>query len=339
MSEVANPHDRFVKEVLGQPATARDFLVNYLPADVVDCFDLSTLEVVKDSFIDPKLAEHLSDLLYQVSLQDNRLGYLYLLFEHRSHVLGCPPLDLVRYGVQIWSRHLAVHYARTLPPIIPLIFYHGRNTWVHPLDFAGLFDLPAALVPYRPSWRYELIDLARWPDEDLKGEVLLRSFLLVTKHIFAEDLGERLPDILILLRDLARSKTGLQYVETLLRYVAAGAPQVEEEAFEAAIETALAAGGITMPTLAERWEQRGLERGMQQGLEQGLEQGQRRTMNALRRSIIDALEARFEAVPAAVLLELDKVEREETLHLLHKRAVVIASLEAFRDLVRRTLAD
>ncbi|MEW6219462.1 MAG: Rpn family recombination-promoting nuclease/putative transposase [Thermodesulfobacteriota bacterium] len=187
---------------------------------------------------------------------------------------------------------------------------------MHPLDFAGLFDLPAALVPYRPSWRYELIDLARWPDEDLKGEVLLRSFLLVTKHIFAEDLGERLPDILVLLRDLARSKTGLQYVETLLRYVAAGAPQVEEKAFQTAIETALAEGGIAMPTLAGRWEQRGLER--------GLEQGQRRTLSALRRSIIDVLEARFEAVPAVVLLELDKVEREETLHTLHKRAVVIA---------------
>ncbi|MEW6219463.1 MAG: Rpn family recombination-promoting nuclease/putative transposase [Thermodesulfobacteriota bacterium] len=84
MSEVANPHDRFVKEVLGQPATARDFLVNYLPPAVVDCLDLSTLDVVKDTFVDPKLAEHLSDLLYQVSLQDNRLGYLYFLFEHRS---------------------------------------------------------------------------------------------------------------------------------------------------------------------------------------------------------------------------------------------------------------
>ncbi|MEW6220719.1 MAG: hypothetical protein AB1634_14475 [Thermodesulfobacteriota bacterium] len=60
--------------------------------------------------------------------------------------------------------------------------------------------------------------------------MLLRSFLPITKHIFADDLNERLPGVLALMRDLARSRTGLQYVETLLRYVAAAAPQVEEDA-------------------------------------------------------------------------------------------------------------
>ncbi|MEW6220673.1 MAG: Rpn family recombination-promoting nuclease/putative transposase [Thermodesulfobacteriota bacterium] len=136
MSEVANPHDRFVKEVLGRPDTARDFLANYLPPAVVACLDLSSLDVVKDSFVDPQLAEHLSDLLYQ----------------------------------------------------------------------------------------------------------------LITKHIFAGDLGDRLPGVLALMRDLARSQTGLQYVETLLRYVAAAAPQVEEEAFRAAIDGALADGGMDADT-------------------------------------------------------------------------------------------
>ncbi|MEW6221644.1 MAG: Rpn family recombination-promoting nuclease/putative transposase [Thermodesulfobacteriota bacterium] len=257
-------------------------------------------------------------------------------------------MDLIRYGYQIWSRYRAIDGSGPLPPVIPILFYHGRPTWPHPLDLGSLFDLPEALAPYRPSFRYELIDLARWPDEAIRGEVLLRSFILITKHIFADDLGERLPEVFTLLRDLARSRTGLQYVETLLRYVAAAAPQVEEEAFRAAIDGALADGGMDMPTLAERWEQRGLERGLQQGLAQGLQQGleqgleqglQRGLTRALRRSIVEVLEARFEAVPETMIRSLEQIATEEALQALLKRAVTVASLPAFRDLVRQTLAD
>ncbi|MEW6219504.1 MAG: Rpn family recombination-promoting nuclease/putative transposase [Thermodesulfobacteriota bacterium] len=64
---------------------------------------------------------------------DGRPGYLSILFEHRSHPGGCPPLDLLRYAVQIWSRHRAISGPGPLPPVIPLLYYHGRPVWSHPL--------------------------------------------------------------------------------------------------------------------------------------------------------------------------------------------------------------
>ena len=41
MADITNPHDRFFKEVLSREEVARDFLIHYLPSDVVDLFDMS----------------------------------------------------------------------------------------------------------------------------------------------------------------------------------------------------------------------------------------------------------------------------------------------------------
>jgi hypothetical protein len=77
---ITNPHDRFFKDVFSRREMAQDFLQHYLPAKVVELLDLSGLEISKDSFIDPNLREHFSDLLYKVPLQER--GELYIYTQH-----------------------------------------------------------------------------------------------------------------------------------------------------------------------------------------------------------------------------------------------------------------
>jgi hypothetical protein len=49
---------------------------------------------------------------------------------------------------------------------------------------------------------------------------MLHTALLTLKYIFRDELRDRLAEILGLLRDLAQSSNGLDYVRTLLRYLA-----------------------------------------------------------------------------------------------------------------------
>ena len=84
-TELSNPHDRFFKEIFSRPEVARDFLQNYLPAAVVDQLDMASLELRKDSFVDPDLQQHFSDLLYQVNLETGEGAFVYVLFEHKSY--------------------------------------------------------------------------------------------------------------------------------------------------------------------------------------------------------------------------------------------------------------
>ena len=66
MADIANPHDKFFKEVLSRLEVARDFILYYLPSDIVGLFDVESLEIRKDSFIDKELKEHFSDILFLV---------------------------------------------------------------------------------------------------------------------------------------------------------------------------------------------------------------------------------------------------------------------------------
>jgi hypothetical protein len=84
MSELINPHDRFCKDLFARPGVAADFLANYLPPGVAGALDLSAPELVKDSFVDPELQEHFSDLLYRVRLKRGGTAFVYVLFEHKS---------------------------------------------------------------------------------------------------------------------------------------------------------------------------------------------------------------------------------------------------------------
>ncbi len=84
MSEVSNPHDVFFKEVFSRTDVAVDFLAHYLPPEVVKALDLQSLELVKDSFVDPELQEHFSDLLYRIKLKRGGRAFIYLLLEHKS---------------------------------------------------------------------------------------------------------------------------------------------------------------------------------------------------------------------------------------------------------------
>ena len=98
-----NPHDRFFKELFSRLEVAQDFVRHYLPTEIVALLDVTTLDIVKDSFIDPELQEHFSDLLYQVTLQTGHEAYIYLLFEHKSYSDAKIALQLLRYMINIWD--------------------------------------------------------------------------------------------------------------------------------------------------------------------------------------------------------------------------------------------
>jgi hypothetical protein len=177
---------------------------------------------------------------------------------------------------------------------------------------------------------YLISDFTQYSDEEIKGETVLRAALLILKHIFDEDLKERLPGILGLLRDLSEKRTGIEFIETILKYLlsAASADTINDyEEIKAAVEQALSqTGGEIMPTVADVLREEGRQQGLQQGLQQGILQ------NA-RKSLIDALDVRFETTPQSILKILDEISDPSILGLLHRKALKAKSLEDFRQII------
>ncbi len=168
---------------------------------------LDTLEVVKDTFIDGELSEYYSDLLYKVELIGGEPAYVYVLFDHKSYYDPLVGFQLLRYMVRIWERSLRKREARALPVIIPVVIYHGRGRWKARSSFDELFEAGDEFRDVVPFFRYQLCDLRRYSDDDIKGVVLSKVAFLALKHVFSDDLSERLPGILSLLGELSGKRS------------------------------------------------------------------------------------------------------------------------------------
>jgi len=336
--KLQNPHDRFFRRALSRPEAASDFLRYYLPADVVQWLDLSSLEISKESFIDPNLQTHFSDLLYTVALRDDteRAGqtHVYVLFEHKSYPDSHVAFQLLRYMMRIWER--TPRRQKTLTPIIPIVIYHGAVQWRSAPNFARLFDAPPSFAPYLPDYAYQLCELSQYSDDEIKGAVSLRIALLLLKYIFSDELRHRVVDILRLYHELGDRRTGLEYLESMLRYLSEGTERVTADELQEAMNEVFTEEDA-VPTPADTWREQGREEGLklgiERGIEQGLEQGQ---ILGLRQGQLDAialgLELKFGADGLRLLPEISKIEDLDMLRAIREGLKVTSSLDELRSI-------
>ena len=156
-TDLNNPHDRFFKATFGWAEVAAEFLERYLPPTVAAVLNWTTLRAEKETFLDPELAQHPTDLLYAVDRHDGEKSYVYLLFEHKSYVESRINLDLLRYRVRIWEQWLKDGNAGQLPVIIPVVFYHGAERWTAKRQFAETVAEAPNLQQYVPTYEYHLV--------------------------------------------------------------------------------------------------------------------------------------------------------------------------------------
>ena len=76
----------------------------------------------------------------------------------------------------------------------------------------------------------------------------------------------------------------------------------------------------------EKGQRIGIEKGEQIGIEKGERIGGRRT---LRRAVLEILEVRFGEVPARIAEEIERIEEIDSLSGLHRKALLVPSLEDF----------
>ena len=173
-------------EVFSDITIAKDFIQNYIPAEIAQFIELDSITRQKDSFIDEKLKESFSDLIFQVKMQDD-IGYISILFEHKSYPTDDIAIQLLRYMCNIWEAMFKKEKMKKLPVILPIVIYHEKKSWNIDQSLAGILDgyhkLPEVLRPYIPNFKYLLYDLTKYTEEELKGNAQLRFFFNVLQTI------------------------------------------------------------------------------------------------------------------------------------------------------------
>ncbi len=273
-NKLYHSHDKLFRETWSNLSNAKSFLKHYLPERILKIVQLDSLEICKDTFIEKDLKDYYSDMLYKVNLGKDP-GYIYFLFEHKSYPDRLIHLQVLEYMIKIWRLELKQSKTRRISIIIPMVLYHGQDKWRIDDKLSSIFRGPAEqLADYIPDFKYILYDLSQYTDDQIKGTIMARVTMLLLKHIFDQDCSDRLPDIFSLLKDLSEKETGLQYFESLIKYVFSNVEDITVEKIKSIVTDTLSEdkGGMIM-TLAEKLRNEGLQKGLEQGIEQGIEQG------------------------------------------------------------------
>jgi len=194
----AKDHDLLFRSTFTDLRHARPLLRRLLPEAIAATCDWDSLRVLPGSFVDSDLREYHTDILFGIECQGTTL-LLHLLLEHKAYADRYTALQVLRYVVRIHEGHLQQGAQdAALPPVLPIVLYHGRAAWRAPVDTLQLFRLeglsPAArqaLMPFQANLRFLLVELAKDAEEpgvgDGSSEVSLTPIgaltLLLLQHV------------------------------------------------------------------------------------------------------------------------------------------------------------
>jgi len=318
-------HDTLFKRAFSVPRHAAGLIRALLPAALVARMDLSKLELVRASFVDPELRERHGDLVFRVPI-DGKMAFIYFLVEHQSEPHPLMAFRLLTYIQRLWAAILREDSKRkTLPLVVPIVIHHGRGGWneartLHEL-VEGLDEMPE-LRAMVPNFEMLIDDLVQVDDRGLL-ERPLEAFPKVALWVLRdartiEALFESLSPWADEFRQLLAPDRDPEDTGTILRYILRVAGDVSFEAIRQKFIEVIPEVEAAMASPAEQLIQEGEERGLKKGRQEGRQEANRTMLARLLQLRFGALgpedEARI-AKGSPVDLEgwLERVITAETL--------------------------
>ena len=264
---INNPHDKIFKQALSELKVAKEFFKNYLPAKVLKKINLDSLILCKETYIDEKLREHMSDILYKVQLNNNKIGYFYLIAEHQSSKDRFIAFRVWKYAFLVIDRYLKEHKkCKKIPMVFPIIFCNGI-----PASYNGNADLFELFEDVEVAREFflqpiKLINVTKLQDEEIKRHTLSGMLEFLQKYIFAKNFIPVIDNIIFveLLNNLQQyglyelSKNMILYILTTSNI----------NSFDE-LANQLNKIGVDAMSIADELISKGVTQGMQQGRQQG----------------------------------------------------------------------
>lgn len=274
---VKNPHDAAFKIAFQKRELAKSFFRHYFPKEIVRRIDFRHLKLQNRSYVDEKMKDRHSDIVYQTKIR-GKIAFLYILFEHQSRSNPRMPFKLLCYMVNLWREFFDQNPKKNkLPLILPVVLYHGKTKWNSPRSLTEMMESAEGLGQYIPHFTYDLYDLRDCEDERLLlGDAMAIGVVLyLMKHIFDQDFGGHLESAMEYLGKIDRQEVQLEFLEWMLGY----AFHAREDNLDEHIDRGLDALGnenarrMAM-TIAERLRQEGMQKGIREGIQKGIGIGQ-----------------------------------------------------------------
>lgn len=207
---------------------------------------------------------------------------IFIFCEHKSYTDKAISFQLLRYMAEIWITKLKKQGEKELPVIIPLVIYHGAVPWNIETRLgsmlAGYKDFNKKIRKYVPDYEYLVYDITNYTDEEIKGEARVRILFTLFRDVqraeSIEELIETIEKVVMYLQELEDKQTGIEYFETVMRYVFSAAKNLNREDVDKIVNTVgniYPEGSDIMMTLADILRDEGKKEGEKEGIKKGKE--------------------------------------------------------------------
>jgi predicted transposase/invertase (TIGR01784 family) len=258
-------HDKLFRKSLSNLAIAKDFIATHVPQHVLAKFDINTIKFHKTSYVEDKLKEQITDIVYRVKMLNGINGYLIFLIEHQSSPIKLMPFRVLKYQINIISDHIEQHPNDKLPIVFPILYYCGvEKPYPYTLNVLDLF-CDYTLAEQTLTQPIHLVDVTTIPDEVIIQHKLIGLLELVQKHIKDKDLSlisATLKQIITNITNQKHVDSGLlRYIKINLYYIILLGNIERPNEFLNQLEEVPMMRGKIMGTLAHKFKDEGKEEG------------------------------------------------------------------------------
>lgn len=306
--------DMLYKQLFGHPEMVRDLLAGFVSAEWAGSLDVGIFERVNASYATERGKERHDDIVWRAKIGGDWV-YVYLLLEFQAR---SDPWMALRMQVYVGllcqdlvAQHRLTRYGK-LPPVLPIVLYHGSKPWRASTDLAQLMlPPPEGLERFQPSQRYLLIDQRRNACADGRSNVLAILFRLMRSHTDAE-LREALDAFVERMKapDMLRARDSLaRWIQAVLRdefcetniSLEEGPAMLFNKRFKK-YEDLLEYEAI------ERGRVKGREEGREEGRQEGRQEGLRQALQDVVQTLVSDREGDLPADMSEKILAADEDE-------------------------------
>ena len=307
------PHDSFFKQIFSNPKRVK-LLLDIFAKDVSK--SIHSITPVNTEKFSSKSQKFMLDLLFSCKVKDQD-AYIRIVLEHKSYLDKELPIQLSYYNSAIWEE--AIKEKEYYPPIINIVFYHGKGEWNIPTSLPVLED--QNLEKYVSKLNYILIDLNKVSDDELINEAYI-DFCFTSATIAMKHVHENIEKIKAVFRPLVEyvqiheDEEGyrLFFSFNYISYVKGDTKEAENALKE------LIGGDEKAMTLIEKWIMEGLEKGKQEGLQEGL-------IKAKKDAIKSAILIKFGVLPKELEEKIENTNDIQILDDMFKKVILAGKIE------------
>lgn len=230
MCENRKTKDATSKTIFQNKVLCAQFLNDFVDVPLLVDVKPENIENVSERFVHLFTTERDADSVVKVhtpgSGNEVIMCYVISLIEHKSTVDYNVTMQILRYMVYIWEDYekemerkdkgVSKLASFRYPPIIPIVFYEGKDAWTAPRQFRGRIAGGELLGKYVPDFAYYLV-----PPQDYSNEELLEKgdeislIMLIEKMQRPEDLHKFLTIPPERLREMVKNTP--EYIMQIIR--------------------------------------------------------------------------------------------------------------------------